>query len=326
MLRGPGRRNHDGYGIERPRVCRLVSRRASHGESESGRVVAAFGRRVLIEDAAGERHRCMITGRRLRPVCGDEVQWARPVDDSDGLVTAIEPRRNELARPSRRGRNEVLAANIDQLLIVSAPIPAPDPFIVDRYIAAARLMDAAAGVVCNKSDLVEASQLLDPEEFRRIGYPVIDTSARTGAGLDELRRLMAAHTNILVGQSGVGKSSLLNALLPHVGAETAAVSAATGEGRHTTTASVLHHLASGGTIIDSPGVRDFAPPSMEPSQVATGFAEIAARAGECRFANCMHLQEPDCAVKTALAQGAISPRRYESYRRLYRLMTQLKTR
>jgi ribosome biogenesis GTPase len=299
---------------------------STHAETEPGRVVAGFGRHVLVEDAEGERHRCMISGRRLRPVCGDKVRWARPSDQSDGLVVAIEPRHNELARPSRRGRKEVLGANIDQLLIVMAPIPQPDLFIVDRYLAAAELMDAEACVVCNKGDLEQTGDPLEAGEFTRAGYAVIETSAQTGAGLEKLAALMRGKTSIFVGQSGVGKSSLINALMPGLDLATDEVSRASGEGKHTTTASVLHHLPHGGEIIDSPGVRDFAPPTMDPASVASGFREIRELVDRCRFTDCMHLKEPGCAVKAAVESGAIAARRYESYRRLVRLMGQLAAR
>lgn len=289
-------------------------------------MVAGFGRHVLVEDREGERHRCMIAGRRLRPVCGDRVRWARPSDQSDGLVVAIEDRHNELARPSRRGRKEVLAANIDQLLVVVAPVPKPDPYIIDRYLAAAELMDARAWVICNKTDLAEVAGPLDTGEFAGAGYGVIDTSAETGAGLDRLVAVMRGKTSIFVGQSGVGKSSLINALLPGLDLATGDISRASGEGKHTTTASVLHHLPDGGEIIDSPGVRDFAPPVMDPASVARGFREIGELAGRCRFADCMHLREPGCAVKAAVESGIVAPRRYESYRRLVRLMGKLATR
>jgi ribosome biogenesis GTPase len=307
---------------------------ASHDAPRPGRVVAAYGRHVLVEDADGARHRCLISGRRLRVVCGDRVDWRPAADQGDGLVVARHERANELARPDRRGRSETIAANVSQLVVVAAPMPRPDPFIVDRYLAAAELMGAAACLVWNKIDADAApgesaagrDAGLALEEFERAGYPVLPASAKTGAGLDALRGRLAGQTSILVGQSGVGKSSLLNALLPDVAVETAEISAATGEGRHTTTASILHHLPGGGELIDSPGVRDYAPPPIPPPEVAAGYRELAALAGRCRFANCMHLKEPGCAVKAAVDEGGISPRRYESYRRLFRLMETLTAR
>jgi ribosome biogenesis GTPase len=265
----------------------------------------------------------MLAGRRLRPVCGDRVSWQRPLDNSDGLLTSIEPRRTELARPSRRGDREVLAANISQVVIVSAPRPLPDAFLVDRYLVAAELMGAAACIAYNKTDLDPNNGAMDLAEFESLGYPVIRVCARDKAGLDSLRPRLEGQTSILVGHSGVGKSSIINALLPDAETRTAALSEATGEGRHTTTASVLHHLPTGGELIDSPGVRDYAPPPVAPGDVGAGFREIASRQGQCRFSDCLHLREPGCAVKAAVESGEISDRRYESYRRLVRLMEKL---
>lgn len=274
-----------------------------------------------------------MSGRQLRPVCGDRVEWARPRDSSDALIVRLLPRDNELSRPDRRGRKEILAANISQLIVVSAAVPKPDPFLVDRYLAMAELMRADARLVYNKMDLGRDSGAIDLEEFSHIGYPVHQLSAMDGQGLDGLMEALRGQTSILVGQSGVGKSSLINAILPGLDIATSEVSTATGEGKHTTTASVLHHLPRiessnaptlrSGEIIDSPGVRDFAPSPVPARDVVRGFREFAEPSLKCRFSNCMHLREPDCGVKEAVDSGAISPRRYESYRRLVRLMDEL---
>jgi len=274
-----------------------------------------------------------MSGRQLRAVCGDRVDWARPKDHSDALVIRILPRDNELSRPDRRGRKEILAANISQLIVVTAAVPKPDPFLVDRYLAMAELMDADARLVYNKTDLEIPGEVIDLQVYSAIGYPVHVLSAKTEQGLDELVHALREQTSILVGQSGVGKSSLINAILPGLDIATSEVSSATGEGKHTTTASVLHHLSSPATpelpiakpgeIIDSPGVRDFAPSPVPARDVVLGFREFAHPAQQCRFNNCMHLREPDCGVKAAVSAGEVSARRYESYKRLVRLMDQL---
>ena len=303
------------------------SNRAAHanpGEAlAEGRVVAAFGHRVLVEDAEGTRHRAFVGRRGLRLVCGDRVRWRPSDENGDVAVLEVLPRDTELTRPDSRGRIEVLAANINQVVVVCAPEPAPDPFIIDRYLAAAESMGAAALVACNKTDLPGAAGLEVLDEFRAVGYPVLRVSARAGEGLDALRARLAGHCSILVGQSGVGKSSLLNALLPGIDAATAQVSGATGEGRHRTTATSLHPLPGGGDLLDSPGVRDFAPALADPRLAAAGFREIVAAADHCRFGNCRHMREPGCAVKAGVEDGTISARRYESYRRLLRLTEDL---
>jgi ribosome biogenesis GTPase len=295
---------------------------------EAGIVVANFGRQVLVESEPGHLVPCIISGRKLRPVTGDRVMW-EPLDDQEkGLVCSISARDNELTRPDRRGRTDVLASNITQVVVVCAPRPSPDLFLVDRYLAAAAFMGASAAVVLNKSDLESEPGMAqlgaDLEEYRRIGYPVLHTSAKVMNGLKDLTAQLAGQVSILVGQSGVGKSSILNALLPKADILTGELSEASGEGRHTTTASRLYHLESGGELIDSPGVRDYAPAAFGEADITKGFVEFAGPANRCRFANCRHLREPQCAVRQAVEDGQISARRYESFKRLCRLMDQLR--
>lgn len=293
--------------------------------STEGRVVAAYGQRLLVEDDEGQRYPAFVARRGLRVVCGDRVRWLAG-DAGDRAVVEQLPRSSELRRPDSRGRSEVLAANITQLVVVLAPSPAPDPFIIDRYLAAAEVMGAAAAIVANKADLPTALPAGLLEEYESLGYPVLRVSAATGTGLDALALLLREQRSLLAGQSGVGKSSLLNALVPGIEAATAGISAATGEGRHRTTATTLHRLSCGGELLDSPGVRDFAPALDDPRLAATGFREIVTAARECRFANCRHMKEPGCAVKAGVEAGRISARRYESYRRLLRLTEDLQRR
>jgi len=260
---------------------------------EQGIVAANFGRQVLVENAEGALIPCIMSGRKLRPVTGDRVMW-EPLDGKNkGLVCEVLPRDNELTRPDRRGRTDVLAANVSQVMVVCAPRPTPDLFLIDRYLAAAAFMGASASVVLNKSDL-ENEAGLEPlrealVEYSKIGYPVIHTSAMSMEGLAPLCAQMVGHTSILVGQSGVGKSSILNALLPEADILTGELSEASGEGRHTTTASRLYHLNTGGELIDSPGVRDYAPAAFGEADLTNGFIEFAEPAGSCKFANCRHL-------------------------------------
>ena len=285
--------------------------------------MAAFGQRLLVEGAGGDRHPAFVGRRGLRLVCGDRVRWQLSDDEGDVAVVERMPRDTELTRPDSRGRVEVLAANIDQVVVVCAAEPIPDPFIIDRYLAAAEVMGADTLVACNKIDLPGSDELEVLSELRSIGYPVLRVSAQAAAGLDALHACLVGHSSILVGQSGVGKSSLLNALLPGLDVATAQISSATGEGRHRTTATTLYPLPGGGALLDSPGVRDFAPALGDPRLAAAGFREFVGAAERCRFANCRHMREPGCAVKGGVEAGTISARRYESFRRLLRLTEDL---
>jgi len=222
-----------------------------------------------------------------------------------------------------RGQAEILAANIDRLLVVAAPTPEPDWSIVDRYLCAAELIDARAAVVFNKTDLRRDASVDEVlADYARIGYRTVRCSAKIGENIESVAALLRDGVSIIVGQSGVGKSSLINRLLRDERQRVASVSDKSGEGRHTTVNSAMLQLPGGGAVIDSPGVRDYAP-ALQPGEVVAGYREIAAAGHYCRFANCRHLREPGCAVKDAVEQGTISQRRYDSYRHLLALTAKL---
>lgn len=280
---------------------------------ESALVVATYSRRMRLRLADGREVDARIKGKKLKPVCGDRVV-AEPIPaESDWLITRVTDRRNALSRPNLRGETEILAANIDLLVVVAATSPRVDWFIVDRYVCAAEDMQVPAAVVFNKTDLGSAGPEIS--EYEKLGYETIACSAKDGSGLRDLASLLTDKTSIIVGQSGVGKSSIINAMLGHDAQPTAEISGKTREGRHTTVNSMMLRLPDGGAVIDSPGVRDYAPALQTAAEVIRGFREIEAAGHDCRFANCRHLREPGCAVKSAVEDGAISARRYESYRR-----------
>lgn len=287
-------------------------------ETSNALVIAAYGRRMGLRLGDGTEAVGRVKGKTTQPVCGDNVE-VRPIPkEPEWLITRILPRDNQLTRPNLRGKVEVLAANLDGLVVVAADSPSPDWFIVDRYICAAELIGAAVAIVFNKIDvgniLPGSEQAL--ADYARIGYPIVRCSAKSNVNLDALRRFLANRTAIIVGQSGVGKSSLINVLVGNSKRPVAAVSSSSGEGRHTTVNSVLLTLPDGGAVIDSPGVRDYAPAIDNPADVAQGFREIREAAEDCKFSNCRHLQEPACNVKKQVDDGLVSERRYESYRRL----------
>jgi ribosome biogenesis GTPase len=282
-------------------------------------VLVNYGKSVLVEDDAGCVYRCVVRRNLRQIVSGDRVTW-EPVGTREGVINTIEPRHTVLQRADSANRNRALAANIDQILIVAAPLPAYDAFLIDRYLVAAELAGATPLVVVNKSDLLDP-QTADASgdalrEYAANGYGTLLTSVRENVGIDKLAQALVNRTSILVGQSGVGKSSLINRLLPELDILIGKLSDASGQGRHTTTATTLYHLPQGGDLIDSPGVRDFRLGETAPADLARGFREFRPYLGLCRFQNCRHLSEPGCAVKAAVRKGEISERRLTSYTQL----------
>ena len=287
----------------------------------SGVVLASYGRGVLVQCGA-RTLRCSLKGRKQRIVCGDRVSWTYEPANDGASVDTMEPRRNLIERIDSRGRPEPVAANIDRIAVVVAPEPVADWFLVDRYWAGAELKGIDMVLIINKSDLGLADVQIEISAYRNLGLPCVETNAHSGAGTAELRLLLDAGVTLLVGQSGVGKSSLVNALVPEAAAQTSELTR-DAEGRHTTTTARWYFLASAAAIIDAPGVRDFAPPASLARAAERGFVEIHAHGASCRFNDCRHLGEPGCAVRDAVQSGAVAERRYESYRRLLRLYEKL---
>ena len=299
---------------------------AEHADSKDpvsgvGTVLASYGRGVLVQ-ADGVTLHCALSGRKQRVVCGDRVAWAYPPAADGPSIQSVEPRRNLIERIDARGRAEPVAANIDRLAIVAAAEPAPDWFLVDRYWAGAVLKDLDALLIVNKLDLGAEVLQAELKTYRDLQLSCIEVSSQTGAGVSELERFLADGVSLLVGQSGVGKSSLVNALAPAAAAQTAELTR-DDEGRHTTTTARWYALGTHSAIIDAPGVRDFAPPASLVRAAERGFKEIHQIGVHCRFKDCRHLEEPGCAVRTAVIALQIAPRRYESYRRLCRLYEKL---
>lgn len=272
---------------------------------------------VQTEDGVVE---CRARGRFRRqdqsPLVGDFVRITRQGDK--GVLEALLPRKNAFIRPA--------VANIDQLVVLaSCAIPVTEPFLIDRVLAIAQLQNVPALVVVNKDDLAPAQPLA--EIYRRAGVPVLVTSAETGEGIEALREALAGKLSCLTGNSGVGKSSLLNRACPLLQLPVGEVSEKLGRGRHTTRHIELYSLGSNTFVADTPGFSAFDTERMElvhKEQLQYAFPEFAPYLGHCQFPDCAHRKEPGCAVRKALAEGEIGQTRYDSYERLYELASQLK--
>ena len=278
-------------------------------------VIARYGKQALIETRAGDRLLCHLRAHLESPVAGDNILWL-PTEET-GVVNAVVTRRNVLQRPDAQGRLRPVAANIDLMLIVYAPEPAPQANLIDRYLVAAENMEVEAALVLNKADLVGPDDELagQLDRYAALGYRTLFTHYELPDASD-LTALIGQDTLVLVGQSGVGKSSLIQRLLPNASIRVGALSEVADKGRHTTTTAELFHLPGGGRLIDSPGVRDFGLNHVAPETVFSGFREFSPFLGQCRFRDCQHQSEPGCALTAAVETGDISSERFESFQQI----------
>ncbi len=293
------------------------------GPEQTGLVIAHFGVQVEVEaedgEIRGQVFRCHLRANLPALVTGDRVVW-RAGNQGNGVIVAQLPRNSELCRPDSRGQLKPVAANVDLIVIVFAPLPEPHANLIDRYLIAAEHAGIRPLLLLNKADLVDEQNgprlnaLL--AVYRQLGYPLMEVSAHEGGGMDALQARLDGHVSVFVGQSGVGKSSLVNSLLPGVDTRVGGLSEVTGKGTHTTTTARLFHFPGGGELIDSPGIREFGLGHVSRDDVEAGFIEFADLLGTCRFRDCKHDREPGCALLKALEEGRIQPQRMASYRHI----------
>ncbi|GGD38344.1 putative ribosome biogenesis GTPase RsgA [Franconibacter daqui] len=307
------------------------------GEPREGTVISRFGMHADVESADGAVYRCNIRRTIRSLVTGDRVVW-RPAKEAtegvtiNGIVEAVHERTSVLTRPDYYDGVKPVAANIDQIVIVSAILPELSLNIIDRYLVACEILEIEPLIVLNKIDLLDEEGMNFVNEqmdiYRGIGYRVLLVSSHAEHGLEALEQALIGRISIFAGQSGVGKSSLLNALLGLKEDEilTNDVSDVSGLGQHTTTAARLYHFPHGGDVIDSPGVREFGLWHLEPEQITHGFVEFHDYLGTCKYRDCRHDNDPGCAIRAAVERGEIAESRFDNYHRILESMAQVKTR
>ncbi|WP_432460194.1 small ribosomal subunit biogenesis GTPase RsgA [Agarivorans sp. QJM3NY_25] len=297
------------------------------GSQQEGTIISRFGQHADVEANDGEIFRCNMRRSIDSLVTGDEVVWRAGNEEQSGIRGVIEARherRTVLTRPDFYDGIKAIASNIDQVVIVSAVLPEFSTNIVDRYLVAVEDVGLEPVILLNKIDLLDPEQQkiihTQLENYRHLGYKIIYASTKQEQGLQELAQHLVNKTSIFVGQSGVGKSSLVNSLLPEQSIDTKEVSEQSGLGQHTTTTARLYHLNCGGRLIDSPGVREFQLWHLEKERVAWGFIEFRQWLNQCRFRDCKHQGDPGCAIQEAIESGKIKQQRFDSYLRLLETM------
>lgn len=305
---------HDDTSIDTFSRGTIIAMRGLYAEVDDGsRVLPCTVRRILRTRLTKERSPVTVGDRvrfRLQPACEGVVQ--------EGVIEHVDPRCGLLRRKVGR-RIHTIVANVDQAVIVSsADQPTPKPRLIDRYIVAAHVGDIVPILCFNKIDLPTECDVAElVERYAGLGYTTLTTSAITGEGIEALRGLLQGKASVVAGQSGVGKSSLLNAIQPGLQLATAQVIEALGKGRHTTTTARLLRLDGGGYVVDTPGVRSFDLSTVGRYEFEEFFVEFVSHLADCKFPDCTHTHEHNCAVKRAVETGEIHPQRYESYCRLF---------
>ncbi len=287
------------------------------GTERTGLLVANFGANAEVQDENNNIIYCHIRKNLDTVITGDNVLW-QPDKDGTGVIVGCLPRKSLLARPEKKKKSKPIAANIDSIIVVTAPATFSE-YLIDRYLIAAENLKIPVVILLNKKDLLTEENYKDVHNrldvYKNIGYNVLYSCALSPGGLTELETFLQHRTCVLVGTSGVGKSSIIAKFLPEKTIQIGETSAA-GLGKHTTTHTRLYHLDNGGNLIDSPGIREFALWHVGLNELIAGFIEFDKFFGHCKFRDCKHLKEPECALQLAAEKNEISLSRLESYRKM----------
>ena len=279
------------------------------GEEQTGLVITRYGQRLLVESESGDLYQC--TGRQNieLSVAGDQVIFQK-ISNNEGVVTALLERENTLKRSQK-----LIASNVDELWLVVAIEPHYQFELIDRYLVVAENANLPINIVVNKIELSNNIQQVENDFsiYESAGYSVIYLSVKNKTNIKQFKNFLNDKTHIFLGQSGVGKSSLINELIPDLNLRVNEISIKSKLGKHTTTNTTLYHIPSGGDLIDSPGIREFQLDNLTNKEILSGFKEFKPFIGQCKFRNCAHINEPNCAIKQAVESGKINHKRYESY-------------
>ena len=279
-----------------------------------GKITSVFGKRGVIQTTSGDQLNFLVKSQQLKPVVGDNVQWINQQDRTTIVTRILEPL-NQLERLNQQGKQQIIASNVTQILLITAPLPKPNFLLIDKFLLISELMGCDLSIIFNKIDLVKDNnhQL---QLYQNLNYRVVVISAREKINLNSLFNLLSHQTTVLVGQSGVGKSTIINLLIPKDKIKTEALSYKNQKGKHTTSTATMHMVKDKGYLIDTPGIENLNPNILDVKEIAAGFREITSFSHTCKYRDCIHINEPNCAVNQAIVNQEITIQRYNNYKKL----------
>ena len=279
-----------------------------------GIIASVYNKTGMIELSNGDREHFLTKSNKIKPVVGDYVLYEQ-LDEKTLLITEILESTSQLMRLNTKGQPQVVASNLTQILLITAPQPTPNLLLIDQFILISELMNCSLSIISNKIDITDENHH-SLRIYEDLGYRLAKISAKHKTNLDYLFNLLNHQTTILLGQSGVGKSTITNLLIDNNLNKTDILSTKTKKGRHTTSAITMHRILENGYLIDTPGIENLRPNISDIKEIETGFREIHTHSERCKFRDCIHINEPDCAVKKALKKGKITIKRYDNYKKL----------
>ena len=283
-------------------------------DNNFGIIVSVYNKTGMVELSNGNQEHFLTKSNKIKPIVGDNVLYER-LDEKTFLITKILESRSQLMRLNTKGQPQAIASNLTQILLITAPQPTPNLLLIDQFILISELMNCSLSIISNKIDITDENHHL-LRIYEELGYRLVKISAKHKTNLDHLCNLLNHQTTILLGQSGVGKSTITNLLIGNNLNKTDILSTKNKKGRHTTSAITMHRILENGYLIDTPGIENLRPNISDIKEIENGFREINSVSEHCKFRNCIHINEPDCAIKKALKQGKITIKRYENYKKL----------